>query len=184
VNNTQQKQRDIYVGKGCKEMGFNPNWFEQMKQILEEQEALITLEAQTMVDNFWAQIMERKLAGDSQGRLGVRIIDREGYKIQIIWYRKQWFGPKDDKKLFGKAIPKGRNRNKYPMQRFSGFTDWEQELVEMFEDDFALLREASGAVADQRKAMDRAKKAYGALGYTETALVDMGEAELEEAWGI
>jgi hypothetical protein len=66
VNNTQQKQRDIYVGKGCKEMGFNPNWFEQREQILEEQEALITWAAQTMVGNFWAKTKERKRAGESE----------------------------------------------------------------------------------------------------------------------
>ena len=167
--------------KVCKAMDFNPDWFEQMEQILQEQEALITQEAQTMVDNFWAQIKERKRAGENEGRLGVRVIDRQGYKIQIVWYRKRWVGPKDDKKLFSKAIPKGRNRNKYPMQRFAGFTKWEQELAEMFEDDFARLRVASGAVADQRKAMDRGKNAYGAMGYIETALVDVDEAEFEEA---
>lgn len=167
--------------KVCKAMDFNPDWFEQMEQILEEQEALITQEAQTMVDNFWAQIKERKRAGENEGRLGVRVIDREGYKIQIVWYRKRWVGPKDDKKLFSKAIPKGRNRNKYPMQRFSGFTKWEQELAEMFEDDFARLREASGAVADQRKAMVRGKRAYGAMGYIDTAFAEEDEPELEEA---
>jgi hypothetical protein len=134
-----------------------------------------------MVDNFWAQIEGRKQAGKNAGRLGVRIMDREGYKIQIVWYRKRWFGPEGDKKLFSKAIPKGRNRNKYPMQRFSGFTEWEQELVELFEDDFARLREASGAVADQRKAMQRGKKAYEAMGYREITFVDADEAELEES---
>jgi len=162
-------------------MDFNLDWFDQMEQILEEQEALITQEAQTMVDNFWAQIKERKQAGENEGRLGVRVIDRAGYKIQIVWYRKRWVGPKDDKKLFSKAIPKGRNRNKYPMQRFSGFTEWEQELAEMFEDDFARLREVSGAVSDQRKAMDKAKKAYEAMGYIETALADADDPEMEEA---
>lgn len=167
--------------KVCKAMDFNLDWFDQMEQILEEQEALITQEAQTMVDNFWAQIKERKQAGENEGRLGVRVIDRAGYKIQIVWYRKRWVGPKDDKKLFSKAIPKGRNRNKYPMQRFSGFTEWEQELAEMFEDDFARLREVSGAVSDQRKAMDKAKKAYEAMGYIETALADADDPEMEEA---
>jgi len=169
------------VEKVCKAMDFNLDWFDQMEQILEEQEALITQEAQTMVDNFWAQIKERKQAGENEGRLGVRVIDRAGYKIQIVWYRKRWVGPKDDKKLFSKAIPKGRNRNKYPMQRFSGFTEWEQELAEMFEDDFARLREVSGAVSDQRKAMDKAKKAYEAMGYIETALADADDPEMEEA---
>jgi len=169
------------VEKVCKAMDFNLDWFEQMEQILEEQEALITQEAQTMVDNFWAQIKERKQAGENEGRLGVRVIDRAGYKIQIVWYRKRWVGPKDDKKLFSKAIPKGRNRNKYPMQRFSGFTKWEQELAEMFEEDFARLREVSGSVSDQRKAMDRAKKAYEAMGYIDTAFAAADEPELEEA---
>ncbi|MBU2952174.1 conjugative transfer protein MobI(A/C) [Marinobacter sp. F3R08] len=162
-------------------MDFNACWFEQMEQILAEQENLITQEAQTMVDNYWAQIKERKRSGENEGRLGVRIIDREGYKIQIVWYRKRWVGPKNDKKLFSKAIPKGRNRNKYPMQRFSGFTKWEQELAEMFEEDFARLRVASGAVSDQRKAMDRAKKAYEDMGYIEPEAVEDEDCELTEA---
>ncbi|WP_300500568.1 conjugative transfer protein MobI(A/C) [Marinobacter sp.] len=165
MNRTQLEQRDIYVEKGCKEMGFKPEWFEQTQQTLSEQEALITQEAQELVDSYWAQIKERKRSGENEGRLGVRLIDRQGYKIQIVWYRKQWVGPKDDKKLFSKAIPKGRIRNRYPMQRFAAFAKWEQELVEMYEDDFAALRTLSGAIADQRKAMSRARKAYVEMGY-------------------
>lgn len=171
------------MGKGCKEMGFNPEWFEQMEQILEEQEALITQEAQTLVDNYWAQIKERKRNRENEGRLGVRIIDRAGYKIQIVWYRKRWVGPKNDKKLFSKAIPKGRNRDRYPMQRFAGFTKWEQELAEMFEEDFAHLRTLSGAIADQRKAVKRSRKMYEELGYLELVgeVSEEDSEQLEEA---
>jgi hypothetical protein len=69
------------------------------------------------------------------------------------------------------------------MQRFSGFTKWEQELAEMFEDDFARLREASGAIADKRKAMKWGEKVYGAMDYIETAVSEMAEPEISEARG-
>ena len=84
------------MGKGCKEMGFNPNWFEQMEQILE-----------------------------LHGQL-----------------RQRW--TTSGRKLRSES---GRER-------------------------------ASSAVADQRKAMDRAKKVYGVMDYIETALSEMAESEL------
>lgn len=146
-------------------MSFQPKWFEVMEQILSEQESLISQEAQELVDNYWAQIKERKRNKQNEGRLGVRLIDREGYKIQIVWYRKRWVGPANDKKLFSKTIPKGRIRNRYPDQRFAGFMEWERDLAGMFEGDFANLRSLSGAISDQRKAMNRAKKAYQEIGY-------------------
>ena len=161
-------------------MDFNSDWFEHMEQILKEQAGLIKQEAEAMVENYWAQIRERKRAGENEGRLGVRLIDREGYKLQIVWYRKRWVGPKHAKQLYSQPIPKGRHRNKYPAQRFTGFTEWEQELVEIFEDDFARLREASGAVADQRKAMQRGKKAYIAMGYMSSTSDDVDETEFAE----
>lgn len=146
-------------------MGFKEEWFESLQQILNEQELLVSTEAQELVDNYWEQIRERKRNNLREGRLGVRLIDRKGYKIQIVWYRKTWVGPKNEKKLFSKTIPKGRIRNRYPDQRFTGFMDWEQDLVQMFEDDFANLRSLSGAIADQRKVMDRAKSAYRKMGF-------------------
>ncbi|RCW62929.1 hypothetical protein DET61_12051 [Marinobacter nauticus] len=161
-------------------MGFDPEWIVGMERILDEQEALITQEAQALVDNYWAQIKERKQNGQNEGRLGVRLIDRKGYKIQIVWYRKTWVGPKNDKKLFSKPIPKGRMRNRYPMQRFTGFAQWEQELAEMFEEDFASIRTLSGAIADQRKALNKAKRAYHEMGYLSADEVDGADEEMDD----
>ena len=59
-------------------MGFDPEWIVGMERILDEQEVLITQEAQALVDNYWAQIKERKQNGQNEGRLGVRLIDRKG----------------------------------------------------------------------------------------------------------
>lgn len=146
-------------------MGYDPRWFEQMEEILSEQEELLTQEAQAMTENFWAQIQERKQQGENEGTLGVRVIPRDGGKLQILWYRKRWIGPKGQKRMISNVIPKGRGRDKYPSQRFARFTKWERDLAEMFEPEFALLRAASGAVTDQRKAMKKAYAQYERMGY-------------------
>ncbi|QCF28089.1 conjugative transfer protein MobI(A/C) [Hydrocarboniclastica marina] len=157
--------------------GYDDRWFATQDQILEAQEELIAEEAQDMVDNFWSQIKARKSQNQSEGRIGCRVVHRKGGKIQIIWYEKRWSGPSGAKKLFSVAIARGK-RNKYPRQKFSRFTSWEQELAVMFEEDFAHLRAASGAISQQRQSMKKMMIAFRSLGYTDgTHFLDVEEEE-------
>lgn len=135
-------------------------WFEHSDATLERLENELAEEAKASVEAFWEQIRERKRNKLNEGRLGCRVIQREGKSLQLVWYRKKWVGPKNNRILFSKPIPKGRNRNTYPSVRFKGFEDWEQELAEMFEEDFAAIREAVRGVAELKRWL---KKTKGAL---------------------
>ena len=156
--------------------GYDETWFADQKRILDEQEELIRAEAQELVDAFWGQIKARKKMNMSEGRIGVRLINRPGGKIQIVWYEKNWVGAEGGRKLFSKAIPKG-SRNKYHASKFARFQEWERELALAFENDFAELRAASECVSEQRKRAAELARRLRALGYLEgtEAFVEQSE---------
>lgn len=147
------------------------SWFDRIEATLDKIEQALNEEAQTVVHNFWEQIRERKRKKQNEGTLGVRVIHRPGWRIQIVWYRKRWVGPKGDRTMLSKGIAKGRNRNTYPAQKFASFTEWERELAALFEEDFATIREASAGLSEQRQSLKRLKAAL-----EELDMVDVGEA--------
>lgn len=150
------------------------SWFEYSEEYLEKLEQELVVEAQGYVDSFWEQIRERKRNKQNEGRLGCRVVaNREGRHLQILWYRKRWTGPKNKRVMISKTIARGRGRNTYPLARFAGFEKWERELAEMYEEDFAAIREVAAGMAKIKQGMKQAREGLEKLDM-------MNEGETEE----
>ncbi len=131
------------------------NWVEGKSEQLFAQ-------ARMLVDDYWRQLKSHheKHGKAEPGRIGVRIRRRErSFSFSIEWYRMATLRQNGQNKPIAQYLKKGLGY-RYPLQRIlKGEPDWEVELVEELETEFADIRKQLDGLGKIRDAVQNYRKA-------------------------
>lgn len=121
-------------------------------------------EAETRGNDYWDEHRRRnKLVkrNKDRGRIGPRIRMRNG-NLTLYWV-KQIYTRGDEPKLITEHIKKGkRYAFRYPMSVFTRIArDWELEIIEEVEEDFASYRRRAKRITEARLALRKVAEEHG-----------------------
>ncbi|MCK9608914.1 MAG: hypothetical protein M0R33_20935 [Methylomonas sp.] len=129
---------------------------------LENKAEQLHAHARMLVDDYWRQLNQRHqhVATKERGRIGLRIRRRESrLSFSIEWYRMATLRQNGQNKPICQYLKKGPGYH-YPLQRIlKGEPDWEQQLVETLENEFADIRKQMAMLGKLRDAYLQFQKA-------------------------
>ena len=116
---------------------------------------VVTTHARKLADSFWAMnhAMREENDPELQGYFGTRARLRDN-TLSIDWYRNYFIRDKvtGKKRPISKHIAKGEGF-RYSKRSFKGAKEWEQEVIEEVEDQYAMLRKRAHLLRTMRRAM-------------------------------
>ncbi|WKJ90242.1 conjugative transfer protein MobI(A/C) [Methylomonas montana] len=129
---------------------------------LENKAEQLHAHARMLVDDYWRQLNQRHqhVTTKERGRIGLRIRRRESrLSFSIEWYRIATLRQNGQNKPICQYLKKGPGY-RYPLQRIlKGEPDWEQQLVETLENEFADIRKQMAMLGKLRDAYLQFQKA-------------------------
>ncbi|MGY6273952.1 conjugative transfer protein MobI(A/C) [Methylomonas sp. MgM2] len=129
---------------------------------LENKAEQLHAHARMLVDDYWRQLNQRHqhVTTKERGRIGLRIRRRESrLSFSIEWYRMTTLRQNAQNKPICQYLKKGPGY-RYPLQRIlKGEPDWEQQLVETLENEFADIRKQMAMLGKLRDAYLQFQKA-------------------------
>ncbi|MDO9103352.1 MAG: conjugative transfer protein MobI(A/C) [Methylovulum sp.] len=118
-------------------------------------------EARVLVDDYWQRLKsgQKQQAADGKARIGVRIRRREAsFSFSIEWFRMAMIRQNGQAKPIAQYLKKGTGY-RYPLGNFlKGEPQWEAELVEELEAEFADIRKQLGLLGKIRDAVQDYRK--------------------------
>ncbi len=118
-------------------------------------------QAKMLVDDYWRQLksQRQKHSKSESGRIGVRIRRRENQlSFSIEWYRMATLRQNGQNKPIAQYLKKGRGY-RYPLgNMLKSEPNWEVELVEELETEFAHIRQQLDQLGKIRDAVQRYRK--------------------------
>ncbi|MDO9103403.1 MAG: conjugative transfer protein MobI(A/C) [Methylovulum sp.] len=118
-------------------------------------------EARVLVDDYWRRLKsgQKHQAADGKARIGVRIRRREtSLSFSIEWFRMAMIRQNGQAKPIAQYLKKGAGY-RYPLGNFlKGEPQWEAELVEELETEFADIRKQLGLLGKIRDAVQDYRK--------------------------
>ncbi len=116
---------------------------------------VVTTHARKLADSFWAMnhAMREENDPELQGYFGTRARLRDN-TLSIDWYRNYFIRDKvtGKKRPISKHIAKGEGF-RYSKRSFKGAKEWEQEVIEEVEDQYAMLRKRAHLLRTMRRAL-------------------------------
>jgi len=113
-------------------------------------------EARVLVDDYWRRLKsgQKQQSADGKARIGVRIRRREAsLSFSIEWFRMAMIRQNGQAKPIAQYLKKGAGY-RYPLGSFlKGEPQWEAELVEELEAEFADIRKQLGLLGKIRDAV-------------------------------
>lgn len=118
-------------------------------------------EARVLVDDYWRRLKngQKNQAISGTARIGVRIRRREAsLSFSIEWFRMGMIRQNGQAKPIAQHLKKGLGY-RYPLMRFlKGEPEWEAELVEELETEFADIRKQLDLLGSVRDAVQHYRK--------------------------
>lgn len=142
---------------------FPPEFTEaQVLAWLESKVERLHSEAQLLVDDYWLRwkAEQSKHETSQRGRIGVRVRCREEkLSFSIEWFQLAMIRENGQRKSIAKYLKKGPGY-RYPLVRIlQGEPEWEAELVEELETEFADIRKQIDLLGKIRDALQSYRKA-------------------------
>lgn len=129
---------------------------------IEAQVEHLHAEAQVLVDDYWLRVkkVQKTQPNSGKARIGVRIRRRETcLSFSIEWFRMAMIRENGRMKPIAQYLKKGLG-SRYPLERFlKSEPDWETELVEELETEFADMRKQINLLGKIRDAVQNYRKA-------------------------
>jgi hypothetical protein len=128
----------------------------ELRERIEKELAVIAVDAQRQADMYWAANKSaiEEAGPDKQGRVGtrVRLLNNS---LVAEWYRNRFIKPElngGKVKVFSTYLRKG-GAFRYPKHYFKKEPQWAQEVIELVENRYVLLRQRANVLSKIRRAL-------------------------------
>ncbi len=133
----------------------------QISELVEREINVTAAEGQKLGDFFWREVEDARGTGksDEQCRVGTRVT-RRGNSLSFQWYKNSFFktGPGETKMQIRSKYINQTVKGSYSMNSFKTEPKWAQEIIEMIEGRYNVLRRRNTALKELRQALNAYQK--------------------------